>query len=111
MQKNHCNFNLKQQSAFLTIIIIIRNIIIDIDCYVLHQQTLMSSRRSSMSVTVRPFRKVYGSCISTARSSSSALMYLASRSMGLARPSRILILDLFSRSSGRTEKSFRSLKL
>lgn len=54
-----------------------------------------------MSVTVRPLRKVYGSCISTARSSSSALMYFASRSMGLARPSRILILDLFSGRSSR----------
>lgn len=47
-----------------------------------------------MSATVRPLRKVYGSCISTARSSSSALMYLASRSMGLARPSRMRILEL-----------------
>lgn len=63
-----------------------------------------------MSVTVRPFRKVYGSCISTARSSSSALMYFASRSMGLARPSRILILDLFRERSSRIEKSCRSLK-
>lgn len=54
----------------------------------------MSSSRSSMSVAVSPLRKVYGSCISTDRSSSSALMYLASRSMGFARPSRIRILDL-----------------
>lgn len=56
--------------------------------------TLMSSSRSSMSVAVSPLRKVYGSCISTDRSSSSALMYFASRSMGFARPSRIRILDL-----------------
>lgn len=56
--------------------------------------TLMSSSRSSMSVTVSPLRKVYGSCISTDRSSSSALMYLANRSMGFARPSRMRILDL-----------------
>lgn len=75
-------------------------------------QTFMSSRRSSMSVTVRPFRKVYGSCISTARSSSSALMYFANRSMGLARPSRILILDLFKRHSRYLlRKSWRSLKV
>jgi hypothetical protein len=33
---------------------------------------------------VSPFRYVYGSCISTASTSSSALMYLASRSIGLA---------------------------
>lgn len=64
-----------------------------------------------MSVTVNPFRKVYGSCISTARSSSSALMYFANRSMGLARPSRILILDLSRRRSSRLGKSCRSLKL
>lgn len=56
--------------------------------------TLMSSSRSSMSVTVSPLRNVYGSCISTDRSSSSALMYLANRSMGFARPSRMRILDL-----------------
>lgn len=56
--------------------------------------TLMSSSRSSMSVAVSPLRKVYGSCISTDRSSSSALMYFANRSMGFARPSRIRILDL-----------------
>lgn len=57
-------------------------------------RTFISSSRSSMSVTVSPLRKVYGSCISTARSSSSALMYFARRSIGFARPSRILILDL-----------------
>lgn len=60
----------------------------------LSSHTLISSSRSSMSVAVSPLRKVYGSCISTDRSSSSALMYLASRSMGFARPSRIRILDL-----------------
>ena len=39
---------------------------------------------SSMVVVILTYKYVYGSCISIARSSSSALIYLASKSIGLA---------------------------